>query len=140
MFGKKRAKDEPIESFEIVTLHLSGMRVTSDYEMVMKDGQAEVSYYEMRYGGEEPRRVLQQRTTCSEPRALKLLNDCHLAAWDGFYGPHPRGVLDGTMFRLTATVNGGKQISAHGSQNFPKHFCEFEDGLYDILSQRDSEA
>ena len=128
-------KKELIESFEIVTLHLSGMRVSSDYEMLMKDGACEVSYYEMRYGGEQPERVLIERASCDEARAIALLNECRVIAWDGFYGPHPKGVLDGTMFRLTATVNGDRQIAAQGSQNFPKHFREFEDGLRDILKE-----
>ena len=66
-------------------------------------------------------------------QALQLLNDCRLLAWDGFYGPHPKHVLDGTMFRLTATVNGDQTIRANGSQNFPKHYRDFTDGLYALL-------
>ena len=131
-------KKEEITSFEIVTLHLSGMRVSSDYEMVMKDGLCEVSYYEIKYGGGEPQRVLIERAVCDETRALGLLRECRVIAWDGFVGPHPQGVLDGTMFRLTATVNDGRKISANGSQNFPKHFREFEDGLRDILKEAES--
>ena len=128
-------KKEEITAFEIVTLHLSGMRVSCDYEMVMKDGKAEVSYYEIKYGSGEPQRELIERAVCDEARALGLLRECRVIAWDGFDGPHPKGVLDGTMFRLDATVNGGRQISAQGSQNFPRHFREFEDGLRDILRE-----
>ena len=127
-----------IDSFEIVTLHLSGMRFTTEYEIVMKDGQAEVSEYTILYGNQEDRRRLDRRVLCGIETALKLLNDCKVLSWDGFSGPHPRGVLDGIMFRFSAVVNGGKNISAQGSQNFPRHFHDFRDGLYQIL--RNEEA
>ena len=128
-----------IESFEIVTLRTSGMRITAEYEMVMKDGKAEISEYWIMYEEGEDRRVLERRAVCSEAEALKLLNDCHILSWDGFNGPHPRGVLDGTMFKLEATVNGGKIIRARGSQNFPQHYWDFNDALYEILSAEKSE-
>ena len=100
-FSKKR-----IESFENVTLHTSNMRHASEYEIIMKDGKAEVSQYGIRHTQEEDGRILEKRAVCDEGTALKLLNDCKLLCWDGFHGKHPRGVKDGTMFRLKATVNG----------------------------------
>ena len=133
LFGTVKPS-EKIASFEIVTLRLSGMRFTREYEIVMKGKDAEIVEYNIRYGkGEE--RVPERKTVCSTDRVLKLLNDCELVSWDGFAGKHPIGVKDGIMFSLKATVNGDRKISAHGSENFPKHFRELRDGLNAILRQ-----
>lgn len=129
------AKGGRIDSFEVVTLHTSGMRHVSEHEIVMKDGAAEVSLYGIGHGYE---RILQKRAVCSKEEALKLLNDCRITSWDGFHGKHPKGVLDGTMFRFKATVNGGVTISADGSQNFPRHYRDFTDGLYEILNKEEN--
>ena len=123
-----------IKSFETVTLYTCGMRHVCEYEIVMKDGVAEVSRYSTRYSGEKKERILEKRTECDEETVLKLLNKCRLLSWDGFYGPHPRGVLDGTMFDLKAKVNGGREIHASGSQNFPRRYRELADWLYRCLS------
>ena len=133
LFHKATDPVKEIVSFEIVTLHTSGMRYTGETEIVMKDGKAEVSQYGIRYTQNEDRRVLEKRAVCDEQTVLKLLNDCKLLSWDGFNGPHPKGVLDGTMFTLQAVVNGNQKIHASGSENFPKHYREFTDGLYRIF-------
>ena len=122
-----------IVSFDIVTLHTSGMRHITDYEIVMKDGKAEVSMYAVRYREGKDERVPEEQAVCSEERILKLLNDSRIYSWDGFHGSHPKGVLDGTMFRFEAKVNGCMSIKADGSQNFPKGYRDFTDGLYSIL-------
>ena len=123
-----------ITSFEIVTLHLSGMRFTTEYEIVMNGKDAEVTEYGIRYEKEKGDvRVPQRNAVCSAETVLKLLNDCELLAWDGFFGAHPKDVKDGIMFLLKATVNGGKNIRAEGSENFPEHFREFWHGLDAIL-------
>ena len=126
-----------IVSFDTLTLHTSGMRYVSDYEIVYKNGHAEVSCYNIRYREGEKERVLDRRVICSEGSILKLLNDCRILSWDGFCGPHPKGVLDGTMFSFDATVNGDKKIHASGSQNFPAHYRDFTDALYYILREED---
>ncbi|MCR5835255.1 MAG: hypothetical protein K6G88_01970 [Lachnospiraceae bacterium] len=133
---EKNITDKTIFSFEIVTLHTSGMRFVSEHEILVKGGKAEISLYGIRFshGENEDRRVLEKRAICSIDEVLKLLNDCKLLSWDGFDGPHPKNVLDGTMFRLNAVVNGDKTISAQGSQNFPKHYRDFTDGLYNLLN------
>ena len=123
-----------IGSFEIITLHTSGMRFTTDYEIVMQGDAAEVSQYQIRYVDHEDRRVLEKRALVSKDDVLRLLNECCLLSWDGFFGRHPRNVLDGTMFRLSAVVNGGITIKAEGSQNFPKHYSEFTRGIYELLN------
>lgn len=121
MFGTEKPA-ETISSFEIVTLRLSGMRFTTEYEIMMKDRDAEVVEYAIRYEKEEDRRLPQRKTVCSAERILKLLNDCELISWDGFHGRHPKHVRDGIMFSLQATVNGERKIRAEGSENFPKHY------------------
>ena len=126
---------EKIESFEIVTLRLSGMRFTVEYEIVTNGKKAEVTEYEIRYEKKEDKRVPKRKTVCSVDKVLTLLNDCELVSWDGFVGNHPKDVKDGTMFSLKATVNSGRKISAHGSETFPKHFREFRNGLNTLLTQ-----
>ncbi|MBR0302929.1 MAG: hypothetical protein IJQ80_03680 [Clostridia bacterium] len=122
-----------IVSFEKVTLRESGMRGSVEYEMVSSEDGAEVLFYYIRYNGGEDERVLDNRAVCGVEEALAILNGCKIMSWDGFDGPHPRGVLDGIMFRFEAAVNGGEKITARGSQNFPRHYREFRDGLYSIL-------
>ncbi|MBQ7172041.1 MAG: hypothetical protein IJR89_07180 [Clostridia bacterium] len=139
----KKAPARRIVSFETVTLRTSGMRGVSEYEIVGKDGAAEITQYGIRFYECEERRVPKRRAVCSEETALKLLNDSGILSWDGFDGPHPRGVRDGTMFRFTASVNGGQTVSARGSQNFPRHYRDFTDGLYALLEnakEEDSEG
>ena len=125
--------DEPIVSFEIVMLRLSGMRFVNEYEIVMNEGKARVSRYGIRFQRDEDARVLEARAECGLETALGLLNDCNLLSWDGFHGKHPKDVRDGTMFTLKATVNGDQRIYADGSENFPKHYRELIDGLRKIL-------
>ncbi|MBO4330902.1 MAG: hypothetical protein J5827_02380 [Oscillospiraceae bacterium] len=126
LFGK-------IRSFETVTLRTSGMLHVTEYEIVMKDGRAELSQYAV---GRDVRK-LQRRAVCGEDEVLKLLNRCSLLSWDGFYGPHPKRVMDGTAFTLDAAVNKGKKIHASGSQNFPRHYRKLTDGLYGFLENAD---
>ena len=113
MFGMGKPT-EKITYFEIVTLRLSGMRFTTEYEIVMKDKEAEVVEYAIRYEKNEDKRIPQRQTVCSADRILKLLNDCELVSWDGFHGKHPKNVQDGIMFSLNATVNGDWKIRAEG--------------------------
>ena len=133
LFG--RPEPSGIESFESVLLRTSGMRGSTEYEAVKQGGKAVVSRYAIRYVDGKDQRVLEDRGTCSEARMLELLNACRLQSWNGFNGKHPKGVLDGMMFRLEAVVNDGEKIVAQGSENFPKHYREFTDGLYSILRE-----
>lgn len=130
MFGKIKK----VESFERVTLRESGMRYTIEYEMVPKDGQAELTLYAIRFGDQEDRRVPEQTAVIPVQEALDLMNTCRLMSWDGFRGRHPRGVLDGIMFSMKAVVNDNHSISASGSENFPKQYRIFTDGMRRILS------
>ena len=132
----KKESDKTIISFDIVTLRESGMRCTAEYEIVVKDGKAEVSQYSIRYSKDKDQRILKKRAECSIDDVLKLFNDCRLLSWNGFDGPHPRGVCDGIMTTFKASVNDGKKIYASGSQNFPRHYRDFTNGLYNLLANR----
>ena len=134
LLNTPQPKQGKIGSFQSVLLRTSGMRGTVEQEILMKGADAEVSQYMLRYNGEEKERVLMEQAVCREEEVLRLLNDCGVLSWDGFYGPHPKGVLDGIMFDFDATVNGEETIHAHGSQNFPKHYRDFTDGLYKLLN------
>lgn len=129
MFTKKI-----ITSFGKITLSESGMRGTQIYEIICIGDTSTVSLYQKIYSrGEDERRLLKS-AGCSTEAFIKLLNDCDVCKWDGFSGKHPRGVKDGIMFRFTAEINGGVAIRAEGSQNFPRRYRDFTNGLYEILN------
>ena len=138
--GEPPAPAGKIVSFETVTLRVSGMRYVMEYELLPRGDGAEVTKYGIRFSGEEDLRVPERHTVCSLAEALKLLNSVRLLSWDGFHGPHPKGVRDGTMFTLEATVNGGRRIRATGSQNFPRHYRDFTDGLRELLDREQGGA
>lgn len=129
LFGK-------IKSFEIVTLHTSGMRHVTDYEIKKSGENAEISQYAVGYRDGEKVRQLQKRAECSADRALELMNKCRLLSWDGYHGKRPKGIKDGTDFIFKATVNDGKEIYATGSQRFPRHYGDFRDGLREMLNNK----
>lgn len=128
----KPAAEKKIVSFEIVTLKETGMRGSSEYEITREGDAAKVSFYVYRYGSGKEERVLCESRIAGVDEILTLLNGCGVLSWDGFDGPHPKHVLDGTMFRFSAVLNGGVKISACGSENFPKNYRVFTDGLYGL--------
>lgn len=137
-FLRMAASCDTVVSFERVTLHTSGMRGSTEYELVMKDNGAELTEYGMRCSAGGYVREPVRRVVCSEKEALELLNRCRLLSWNGFQGAHPKDVLDGIMFRLEATVNDGVIVKAAGSANFPKHYRELTNGLHELLSRKKS--
>lgn len=122
-----------VTDIESVSLRLSGMRLTEEYELTVIGGRTEISYYTMSYanGGEE--KILRKRTDCGTQEVIDALNGVDFVKWNGFHGSHPKGVSDGTTFTLTAALNGGQELRASGSQNFPKRFHEFEQWLCGLL-------
>ena len=133
LFGGIFACAEEVTTFDEVTLHLSGMRAIQDYAILNKGAQTEVCEYGNEVeDGKRVKKVIKCVSVDTET-VLKVLNDCHIMAWDGFHGKHPRGIKDGTMFRFTAQVNDGQSISAHGSQNFPRNFQKFRDWIRSTL-------
>ena len=136
MLFKNQGQDgigSSVEDIEGLTLRLSGMRITEEYELTANGDEAELSYYTIAFKDGEEKRVLKKKTVCDTKAVIDALNRFGFAEWNGFSGKHPKGVLDGTMFSLTATLNGGQRLTASGSQNFPEHFHEFERWLYDML-------
>lgn len=131
-------KKEKIYSFELIALSLSGMRIMEEYEIIRCGNKAQLSRYTVMYSGGEDRRRLEQRAETDCDEIIALLNDCAVLKWDGFYGKNPPSVLDGTMFSFRAEINDGRKIRASGSNNFPKHYRDFTNALYDIL-RRDEE-
>ena len=61
-----------------------------------------------------------------------LLTRLNLAAWDGFKG-NARGVLDGTDFGLSLAYTDGREVSARGSNRFPKGYREAQGELTRFL-------
>ena len=90
--------------------------------------------YRETYRGGEDELMLESSVPCGVQTMIELMNTCGILRWDGFYGKHPRGVKDGTMFTFTATVNGGQTIRAEGSTNFPKGYHEFVPALNEMLA------
>ena len=131
-------KPEMAESFESITLRLSGMRFCIEYEVLMKDDLTEVVKYGIRFENGEDKRIVELKNTCEKERILKLINDCDLLSWDGFVGNHPKNVSDGIMFTMNAIIN-ERKIYAHGSENFPEHYREFIDGLTEIIREAENE-
>ena len=127
-----RSDEKKVVSLDSFLLRLSGMRLTCEYEIGIEGDMATVSLYYFNYSTGEERRVLEKSASVAAADMIAELNEVDLIKWDGFDGPHPRGVTDGTQFRLEATVNGGRGITAQGSQNFPKHYHDlvgYLDGL-----------
>ena len=137
MFFNNSKGDKPVSiieitSFESLNLRFSGMRVTEEYEIISKGETSEISYYHIKYGGEEERE-LQESAVCDTQDVIDILNECKVGKWNGFHGKHPKGVLDGRMFTLTAVVNQNEKIRAEGSENFPKNFNKFEEWMRNKL-------
>lgn len=133
MFLFRKTKTTKIISFGYVRLHMSGMRSSNDYEIVKKDGAAEICEYQYRCVENGFDRVPVRRAVCGEDEVLGLLNDCGIYGWNGFHGKHPKHVCDGTAFTFEAGVNDGDIIKADGSENFPPHFRDLTNGLYGLL-------
>lgn len=128
-------RQETITSFGKIRLRISGMRITEVYEILCRGDEAELSQYWLRYENHEDKYILQKRAIVPAADIVGVLNQCGVMKWDGFSGKNPPGVLDGTMFRFTATVNGDRSICADGSNNFPKHYRDFTDALYRMLNE-----
>ena len=127
LFGRK------LESFDVATLHLSGMRYICDYEITREGETAVLIRYDLRFEPEGDRRVPRVRAERPFEEALAVFNRCGVLGWNGFNGPHPRGVLDGIMFRFTLVSEGKKIVSASGSQNFPRRFYDLREYIETTL-------
>ena len=130
-----RNKPPELDAFEYVTLQVIGMRFNQTYEIRNQESEVALSRYNNVYENGEKVQKLDKTVTCDPEEMLKLLRECRVAAWDGFFGKHPKNVRDGIMFAFTAAVNDGQTIRAEGSQNFPKGYHEFVQALDQLLSE-----
>lgn len=131
LFSRPAVKE--IKTVEMLHLRINTMRSSVEYEI--KGGPRPVlSLYRLGYGDREAA-ALEKSVTCDQATPADLLNACGVCRWDGFHGKHPRHVSDGTAFRFHATVNGGVDIRADGSQNFPKGYRELVRALDDLLAK-----
>ncbi|MBQ7505025.1 MAG: hypothetical protein IJT79_06900 [Ruminococcus sp.] len=129
-------KKEKAETFTKLTLRIMGMRCTEEYEVVCGGESCQAARYLIMYARPEgDRRELQKSAECSSDVVLDLLNKCNVIKWDGFSGANPRGVRDGWMINFEAEIN-GKRIHAGGSNNFPKHYSEFREGIHSLIYDR----
>jgi len=133
--GNDRKPGKKVTDIEFLNLRISGMRGSEEYEIIVNGGQAEISYYTVRYIDAHDERVLEKRAVCNTQTVIDALNSFNFIRWNGFHGKHPKGVLDGRMFSLTARLNGGQTLSADGSENFPDNFREFERWLNEKLNE-----
>ena len=131
--NESKPQVKTIESFETVTLRLSGMRGSTVYRIQCEGEESVIGQYTVRYAEGSDTLVPEYEKRVPTEEVLETFARCGVAKWDGFNGKHPRGVLDGLMFRFEAVVNGGITLNANGSQNFPKGFREFRDYLYGVL-------
>ena len=128
-------KAEPVTSLDTLTLTVTGMRANVDEYEFVKTGKG-VKY--THYSGDWEYNDKVKREDCVEAEIdgdeafyqalLKVLTDCRLTAWDGF-DKAAKYVLDGYMFSLKASVNGGKTVSAKGSNAYPSGYREFREVL-----------
>ena len=132
-------KREAITSFGEIRLRLSGMRVTEVYETLCQGEEAQISHYWLRYEDHEDKYDLQRSVTVPADEMIAVLDRCGVIGWDGFRGKNPPGLLDGTMFDFTATVN-GRRIHADGSNNFPRHYRDLTDALYAMLNAQEADT
>lgn len=130
-----RNKPLELDAFEYVTLQVIGMRFSQTYEILNQETGVTLSRYNNVYENGEKVQELDKTITCDPEVMLKLLRECRIAAWDGFFGKHPKYVRDGIMFTFKAVINDGQTICAEGSQNFPKGYHEFVQALDQLLSE-----
>ena len=128
LFEKKQ-----LTSFESILICESGMRFRVEYEITPKGENAQISLYRIMIRDRKDVRELDSQTEMSLDEFIVLCNRCGFMSWNGFHGAHPKNVRDGIMFSLKATVNGGEEITAEGSENFPKHYREFVGELNNAL-------
>ena len=135
-FAKKifqKKNKEEISSFESIRINISGMRGIREYEILCRGEKSDIFLFALIYVNGNKERRLEKSSECKTDEMIKIMNLCGFAAWNRFFGKHPKNVSDGEMFRLDAVVNGIQKIHAEGSANFPKGYREFIKNLNEIL-------
>lgn len=129
IFAKK------IKSLEKLTLSLSGMCAAHEYVIVTHGEKSTVARYAHKFKNGDLERDPEGSVVLDTTEIIKALNKFGVNRWDGFYGKRRRGIMDGTDFSLFAAVNGGKEITARGSQNFPRGFHGLCSWFYEIMKK-----
>ena len=138
LFGCDGGAKKTVASVEAMTLTLRTMRGGVVYTLEGEGDTTQLRRYRETYRGGEDELMLESSVPCGVQTMIELMNTCGILRWDGFYGKHPRGVKDGTMFTFTATVNGGQTIRAEGSANFPKGYHELVQALNEMLANTET--
>ena len=136
LFFKKKKEEkakEAVVSFSRITIEFSGMSHFYEVEAVCTGSVTEVSRYGRHWGDDA--RYLEGKGECDTGEFVALLNGCDLVGWDGFNGEHPPGLMDGSMFRLEAVVNGDHRITAGGSGIVPGGISRLEDEFHRIIEE-----
>ena len=139
LFGCGRETQKNVTSAQTMTLTLRGMRGGYVYKFDGEGNATELRRYREAYSGGEDELVLESSVPCGAQTMIELMNTCGILRWDGFHGKHPKNVSDGIMFRFEATVNGGQEIFADGSENFPKGYREFVRALDAMLAEQEND-
>ncbi len=124
-----------ITSYEQITLSITGMRSHIEYELISENELSKLTLYQIISSKNTYEKMVQKSVECENKEIIDLLNSCALVRWDGFHGAHPKDVLDGQMFSLTATVNEGQRVRAEGSENFPAGYKTLIRSLNQILNR-----
>lgn len=122
-----------VTSVEEMTLTLRGMRGSFVYKLEEMDGKTKLCYYREVYSNNKDTLELLRSAECDRQGIIAIMNECAVMRWDGFHGKHPKNVHDGIMFTFKAAVNGGNELYADGSANFPKGYREFVEALNKML-------
>ena len=139
LFGCGEKAPKTVTSVETMTLTLRGMRGGYVYKFEGESDVTELRRYREAYSGGEDELVLESSVPCGVQTMIELMNTYGILRWDGFHGKHPKNVSDGIMFRFEATVNGGQEIFADGSENFPKGYHEFVRALDAMLAEQEND-
>ena len=135
LFGCGEKAQKAVTSVETMTLTLRGMRGGYVYKFDGEGDATELRRYRETYSGGEDELVLESSVSCGVQTMIELMNTCAILRWDGFHGKHPKNVSDGIMFRFEAMVNGGQEIFADGSANYPKGYHDFVRNLDAMLAE-----
>ncbi len=127
-----------IESLKLSSGAIFGTGGRNWYEITNTDGEITLSHYmDVYYEDEGKVTELQKSVVCDAEKIIELMNTSRVMTWDGFVGYNPPNMLDGGSFSLTAVVNGGKEITASGYNNYPIGYSKFYSGLYKMLNGED---
>ena len=129
MFFKHISKDTGISSFYYSYNGSIGADSYS-YEIRPEEGQYVLTVYEMQHDNYGELTGPVQDTILNSIEQLCV--EMEIRKWDGFNKSDPHA-LDGDGFSLKVIYKDGSEVSAHGSNSYPKGYHDFRKRLRDIL-------